>query len=61
MKKVIMKRVPKNFDCSTQHRIMKNWSSVIVETYAPNQPIKIVSAKEASEIAKKQPINTKEK
>lgn len=61
MKKVLVKRVPKNFDCSTQHRIIKSWSSVIVETYAPNQPIKIVSAKKALEIAKEKPINTKAK
>ena len=61
MKKVIMKRVPKKIDYSTQHRIMKNWSAAIVETYSPNQPIKIVSAKEAFGIVKKQIINSDEK
>ena len=54
MKKVIMKRVPRNLAQSTQHRIMKNWSSVIVETYAPNHPVKMISAKEISKIADKQ-------
>ena len=58
MIKVIMKRVPKKFDQSTPHKIMKNWSSVIVETYAPTKSVKIISAKEVVEAEKKQATNS---
>lgn len=61
MIKVIMKRVPKKLDQSTQHKIVKNWSSVIVEMYSPNQSVKIVSAKEVGETLKKQPSNSETK
>ena len=58
MIKVIMKRVPKKLDQSTQHKIMKNWSSVIVETYSPTKSVKIISAKEVVEAEKKQATNS---
>ena len=61
MKKVITNHVKKSLNINEQHDIMRKWSSVIVEGYSPNKPIKIISAKELSKLADTQRMSHKVK